>query len=125
MQCQSEFDLFCQVLAEDSAWLDSYQSSLLQGDSMSKKADSKKIVPLEEDELCESTDAPCEVASTRNENSFPDLSILEDLPALEFIHLNHSNVASQTYKLMKRAAISHFGCRNTICFKKLSASKRI
>ena len=113
---QQEFDLFCQVLAEDSLWLDSYQTSLLQ----STGETSKKIVNADETEAANDDveDRPYTTAHERHEICVEDASIVQDLPAAEFVCQKTSCVAAQSFTLLNRAVSSCLGSRATISFKK-------
>ena len=113
---QQEFDLFCQVLAEDSMWLDSYQSSILQDPCKTIK----KVQMIHDDPDQASDGSSREllgVEPTRHEITVDEPHIIENLSAGEFVCGTRSFVAAESLRLMKRAMASSLKSRKTICFK--------
>ena len=118
-----EFELIYQVMAEDSSWLDTYQSRLLEIPSKAHKRvemivedgdlGQTSLGDLDDEHFCATSKPHC--------TPFDPSSIIEKLPAPEFVHGNRSCVASETYNLFKRAA---FATRKSISSKKARTPSR-
>jgi hypothetical protein len=117
MDCQGEFDLMCQVMMEDSCWLDTYQSAILDGCTKPQK----KIEMLEDD-TCNNDH---ESSTAVSESAVAKPLDLEEMPAFEFLQGNKSCVASETFNMVKRFLPSvrkSVAPRQDISFKTMRAS---
>jgi hypothetical protein len=113
---QQDFDLLCQVMTEDSLWLDSHQASLLQNSNKLLKR--VELINEEGDDQSNfpSEDIGLSFSSSRQQViETEDPSIVKNLPAAEFINGNRSCVAYETFRLFKRASLAS---RQTVTFKK-------
>ena len=141
----NEIELMCSVLMEDSEWLDSYQNNVLENDmekihritilndiNDSVASTSKQPQPEEhkqnlqganqidvKEKCCESRRKQCP------QSQLPSISEFNDLPAPEFVFGSRSFVASESVRLIRRAANESSSRKknvnHTILFKKPSA----
>ncbi len=133
----NEIELMCNVLMEDSEWLDSYQTTVLENNI--EKTDRVTILDdLKEDNTLTSEQQQLEVhrEDSKNLNRTSDeencreskricctqplssFSELNDLPAPEFVFGSKSVVASESVRLLRRAA-------NETCFRKTTVNHTI
>jgi hypothetical protein len=144
----NEIELMCRVLMDDSEWLDSYQNTVLENHTgktdritiLNDMNETNETVTLTSDQQqleVHRQDMPdlnrlsaeemcCE--SKRKQCPNPQLlsfSEFKDLPAREFVFGSKSFVASESVRLMKKAANECVSRTNpvnhTILFKKSSA----
>ena len=118
----------CQVMMEDSCWLDTYQAAILDGYSKS----SKKIELLNDETLCSDSNPMDhrELSGSTEDQTVSDTLDIEELPAFEFLREKKSCVAAETFNLVKRFIPSlrkSMGPRLDLTFKKpkLSAMDRL
>ncbi len=109
-------------MMEDSCWLDTYQSSILDGCSKPIK----KIELLDEENSCSEQSSIAWDVVTLSSSSTDVASVtkpldVEEMPAFEFLRDNKSCVAAETLNLVKRFMPSFrksLAPRHDLSFKK-------
>ncbi len=116
----------CQIMMEDSYWLDTYQSAIIEGCTKP----SKKIELLEDQDLCSentsiSSESACKLPASTDDTQISKTFDVNDMPAFEFLSDNKSCVAAKTFNLVKRFMPSlqkTMAPRQDVSFKKSKQS---